>query len=355
MRLTKYAVFGLFVLVFAAGSGDVLANTPFGVAVPERTAGAGSDGWWGSWLATIAAWQSAFYQDLIAALKAFRERPDAAFLLIGLSFAYGVFHAAGPGHGKVVISTYMLASGETLKRGILISCAASAAQAITAIVFIGIAAVLLNLTSIAITETTQVLELGSYALIILLGLWLLKQRGTVLLNRWRKPAHSHHHGHHDHEDHHHEHHHHDHGHDHDDHHHHHHAHDGHCSSCGHAHVAAPDQLTGPLTLKAALSAILAVGLRPCSGALIVLVFALRIDLFWIGALATFAMAAGTALTVSALSAFAVFMRDRALRLAGGTPGRMAIAADVVGVSGALLITALGVVLFLAAYQSGITF
>lgn len=331
-------------------SGHALANSPFGVAVPERSVGLASDGWWSGFFATIAAWQSAFYQDMIAALKAFRERPDAAFLLIGLSFAYGVFHAAGPGHGKVVIGTYMLASGETLKRGVLISCAACVAQAFTAIALIGIAALLLNLTSIAITETTYALELGSYGLIILLGLWLLRQRGTAFLGRlsdWRQArqgdhAHHHHHGHHTEHTHDHEHH--DHG----------HHHDGYCSSCGHAHVAVPDQLTGPLTLKTALSAILAVGLRPCSGALIVLVFALRIDLFWIGVLATFAMAAGTAMTVSALSAFAVFLRDRALRLTGGQPGRMTLAADFVGVAGALLITLLGGVLFMAAYQSGVT-
>jgi ABC-type nickel/cobalt efflux system permease component RcnA len=54
----------------------------------------------------INAYQQEFYRSLTGALKAMREDGSKLWVLIGLSFAYGVFHAAGPGHGKAVIVLY---------------------------------------------------------------------------------------------------------------------------------------------------------------------------------------------------------------------------------------------------------
>ncbi|TIU27332.1 MAG: delayed-early response protein/equilibrative nucleoside transporter, partial [Mesorhizobium sp.] len=51
--------------------------------------------------------QQEFYHSLAAAMKAMRQDGSKLWLLVGLSFAYGIFHAAGPGHGKAVISSYM--------------------------------------------------------------------------------------------------------------------------------------------------------------------------------------------------------------------------------------------------------
>ncbi len=70
------------------------------------------------------------------------------------------------------------------------------------------------------------------------------------------------------------------------------------------------------TLAQAWTAILAVGVRPCSGAIIVLVFALSQGLFLAGVAATFVMALGTGLTVASLAVLAVSARSVAIRLSG---------------------------------------
>lgn len=314
---------------------------------------AASTGVFGLWFGTIAKLQSDFYQELVGALRAFRSNPNAVWLLMGLSFAYGIFHAAGPGHGKAIISSYVLANGETLKKGVMLSFASAFAQAVTAIVLVGGAAVVFNLTSIAIKDTARWFEIGSYALVTLLGIWLVWVKAIEpMLGRGHHHDHSHDHGHHHHaHDHHHghahhDHDHHDHGHSHD------HVHqigaDGVCSTCGHAHAPTPEMVEGELTWKKAGSIILAVGLRPCSGALVVLVFALSQGMILAGVGSTLAMALGTGITVSALAALAVGAKGAAIRLFGGDSVWADRIHRSIEIGGALLVLGLGISLLVAA-------
>lgn len=311
------------VLAFAAPS-------PFGIATPD---GSGSTAWAGP-LAPLFQWiarqQALFYRDLTGALGDLTQSGHAALILVALSFAYGVFHAAGPGHGKAVIATYLLATGEKLKRGVVISFASAFVQALTAIVVVSIGTLILNVTAMTMTRATDALEIASYALITLCGLWLL---WTRLSGR------GHHHGHdhgaaaqaHDHR--------HDHDHGHDHHHHHHDPAHGLVCDCGHSHAPDPAALDKPLTLANAWTAILAVGVRPCSGAVIVLVFAISQKLYWAGILSVLVMALGTGLTVSALAALAVKAKDLALRFSGGeslTQLRVINGLQVVAASGILV-------------------
>ena len=97
-----------------------------------------------------------------------------------------------------------------------------------------------------------------------------------------------------------------------------HVHDEHC---GHSHGPTPDQLAGPGGWRRGLGAILAVGLRPCSGAILVLVFALAQGLFWAGIAATFVMGLGTAITVATIAVIAVSAKGLARRLSAGARGR----------------------------------
>jgi len=306
------------------------AQSPFGVALPEAAPSA-AGGPFKSFFLWIAQQQSEFYKAMVEAVKAIKSSGHATWFLVGLSFLYGVFHAAGPGHGKVVLSSYVLASNETARTGIVVSFAASLVQAVSAIALIGVAAVALNLTSIAITDTTAVFETGSYALVAALGLFLVWKKvvrplgsmlarsrpGLVavpagagehnLMQQHEAVHHGHHdHDHHAHSGHHHHHHHHDHDHG---------AHDHCCHMTGADQAAAISRSATPV--KDAMAAILAVGMRPCSGALIVLVFALSQGLFWAGILATFAMALGTGIVVAALVLLSVAARDTALKLASG--------------------------------------
>lgn len=331
------------------------AQSPFGVALPE-TSSAPSSGPFQGFFLWVAQQQSAFYKEMVQAVKAIKTSPSAAWFLIGLSFLYGVFHAAGPGHGKVVLSSYVLASNDTARTGVLISFAAAMVQAVSAIVLIGIAAIILNMTSIAITETTAVFESGSYALVAALGVFLVWKKVVqpliaILFSPQFQPTPAHSpagHGHaavghemHSHED--------D-AHAHHDHSNHDHFHQGHDHCC---HVAGADQAaaiaSSATPFKDAVAAIVAVGLRPCSGALIVLVFALSQGIFWVGILSTFAMAFGTGIVVAALVVLSVTARETAVRLAG-RQSRLAgrIQASLEGAA-AVLVLGLGLTLLYASF------
>ncbi|MFZ4809230.1 MAG: nickel/cobalt transporter [Hyphomicrobiaceae bacterium] len=302
-----------------------------------------------------------------------------------ISFLYGVFHAAGPGHGKFVISSYALANAETLRRGVLVSFMAAFLQAVSAIVLVGVLVMVVKATSLDIRRAEAMLETASWALIAGLGAWLLWTRLSPLLARRAVPAaghaHVHHaHAHHDHghahahahshahthaqghHDHHHGHHQHHapaHGahahHDHAGHHHHHHHQHGAeaaCEACGHLHAPSPADLQGRWSWRQAWSIAAAVGIRPCTGAIAVLLFSLGIGLLAAGIFATFAMAIGTALTVSALAALAVTSRDLAARLTGAESrwaGRIQTAA---GIAGSLAVLVLGTAFFIASLSGG---
>ena len=264
----------------------------------------------------------------------------AALMLALLSFLYGVVHAIGPGHGKAIISSYVVANDETVRRGIIISFIAAGLQALTAIALVGILALSLNATGLEINAWSNQLETVSYALIALVGLWLLVSQLTRLFQRWRahhKPASlsaasvtQHHH----------------HDHDHGDGHHHHHGHShGDGEAC--SHMVEPSAVAGPFSWRKTLAVVLSVGVRPCTGAILVLVFAFAQGLFWAGVAATFAMALGTAITVAALATLALGSRELALRLGGGSgPWAEAIWA-ICSIGGSALILLLGATLFFA--------
>ncbi|HXX26628.1 MAG TPA: nickel/cobalt transporter [Pseudolabrys sp.] len=276
----------------------------------------------GGFTGWILAEQAKFYLQLSSLIRASKADGSAAYTLLGISFLYGIFHAAGPGHGKAVISSYLVANDETWRRGVILSFASAVLQALTAIAIVGVAAVLLGATAHAMGNTVRVIEIVSYALIVAIGVRLFWVKGRSFLNLLRAERHDHHdHHHHDNA------HGHDHGHGHDHAHHHHgHGHDHHhhgeeeASAWGHAHAPEPGELKGPHWLRRGLTAIVAVGLRPCSGAIIVLVFALAQGLFWIGVASTFAMGLGTAITVAIVATIAVGARGFAGRLAKSKPG-----------------------------------
>ncbi len=301
------------------------------------------------------------------------------WLLVGLSFAYGVFHAAGPGHGKAVISSYMLANEVALKRGVVLSFVSALLQGATAIVVVGIAFLVLRVTALSMTDATWFLETASYALVAAFGAWLLWQKLAPRLARlagrapahslsaaavplaWEEPARTGSVGLPP-----------DHVHsadcgcgpemrlnwrgaprptlafDHD--------HSGlapgaTCATCGHAHAPDPAMISGDrFDWRTAWSAVAAVGLRPCSGALIVLTFAFLNGLWLGGVVSVLAMSIGTALTVAALATLAVTAKNVAVRLAGdGRTGNAVHATIEIG--GAAMVLLLGLVLLTASLQA----
>ena len=318
-------------LAFAAI--DAASAQPFGLARGSAPPQFGPVMGW------ILEKQAEFYRMMSGTIRAAKADGSAAWTLLGISFIYGIFHAAGPGHGKAVISSYLVANNETWKRGVALSFASAIVQALTAIAIVGIAAVLLGATAKMMGDTVRVIEEVSYALIILIGLRLLWVKGRAFVSLLRQRGdghHAHDHGH----DHHH-HHGHDHGHAHG---HHHHDHGDEAHAWGHAHAPEPAELTGKHWLRRGLAATVAVGLRPCSGAIIVLVFALAQGLFWIGVASTFVMGLGTAITVATIATIAVAARGFAGRLAKAKPGAGLIALRGLETAAAGLIIVFGVAL-----------
>ncbi|MBS1182576.1 MAG: high-affinity nickel-transport protein [Proteobacteria bacterium] len=350
-RSLRIAAAGLVVLLVAA---PALASTgPFGVGLPEPAATGGA--FLPGLFRTIAVWQAGFYRDLTATLGAMKADGSAGVWLMTLSFLYGVLHAVGPGHGKAVISTYVLANRETARNGAVLALVSALAQAVTAVTMVVVAAVLLGATSIAMTRAAAVLETGSFALIVVLGLWLVWRKivrplGNRFAERYAPVAvtvggapavmassfagavlHD------------------DCGHD--------HTRLGlklprpthvHDDGCGHLHAPSPEIAAGRLDWKKAWSAVAAVGLRPCTGALIVLVFALSQGLFIVGIAAAFAMALGTGLTVAVLTLAAVATRGLAVRLAGAGSGDLAYSLHAIIEAGAALAVLLFGLLMLGA-------
>lgn len=365
------AVAALFVVTTLAFAQAEVKKSPFGAgpapapATSSNTVSApvGSSGLWGWVMAT----QQHYQREMATAVRELKTASPmaAALSLAFISFMYGVLHAAGPGHGKAVISSYVLANRQTMRRGIALSFLSAFFQACSAILMVAVLALALKATSLTMKSAESWIEIASWALVAMVGVWLLYRQvkpmlagGAAYDHDHSQAAAGHVHGPgcgHDHalvkssarvafptpttahvhgpgcahE--------HDHGH-------------VHSASCGHVHMPEPSQLQGPWVWSKAISLAMTVGIRPCTGAILVLLFALSQGILWAGIFATFMMSLGTALTVSALAALAVGSRDLALRLAGKESAWAGRVESAVGIGGALLVILLGTTGFLFALR-----
>ncbi len=265
----------------------------------------------------------------------------AAWTLMLLSFAYGVLHAAGPGHGKAVISAWLLATENQLRRGILVAFMSSLVQAGTAIVVVSSLLLLVGGAGTATRNAAAFLESASFALIAAMGAYLLysafagHRHGAVAASAAGQahgksaqvhfeivnPTSPHHHDHH-----------HDHGAD---------------CDCGHAHVPTARDVSGKWSWRKAFTLAFAVGIRPCTGALLVLVFANALGLYWAGVVSTFVMAFGTFITVSCVAALAVYSKQLAEKLAARDARWLGRMGTLMRFGGGLGIMVFGAVLFMA--------
>ncbi len=180
LRGRHLALLALALVALAAADGalHLLAAqaTPFGgrpTTPPPQEAG-GIIGW-------ILAKQAEFYRAMSSTIRAAKTDGSAFWTLLGISFAYGVFHAAGPGHGKAVISSYLVANEETARRGIVLSFVSAMLQALVAVLIVGIGAWLLGATARTLCSTERAIEIVSYGLIAVLGAWLVFTKGRGFL------------------------------------------------------------------------------------------------------------------------------------------------------------------------------
>jgi nickel/cobalt exporter len=338
---------------------DAASTGPFGAGLPD------GDGVPGAALfprlvGLLISIQLYFNQHITAAVRAIRHDGSAIWTLLALSFAYGVVHAAGPGHGKAVVSSYLLATRQTLRNGITLAFVASLAQAAGAIALILIASLVLHMTSVAMTQADFYFEIASDALIVMLGCWLVWSKivrpawprrlnfepvnafappllaGAMIKGASRFQAtevmelptassplprsplltgatpftHN----------------------------------DIGACDCGHFHMPEAAAVEGSLDWRKAWTVVASTALRPCTGALIVLVFSISQGLLLAGIGATLVMGLGTALTVASLAVLAVSARKTAFMLTGADSPLARKLMRGIEVCGAIAVLAFGTLL-----------
>ena len=280
--------------------------------------------------AQVTAWavqqQRAFQNELAQLIMAARRgEGGVVWGLIGASALYGFVHAVGPGHGKFLIGSAGLGSRARARTMAILAIASSLAQGLTAVVLVygGLGLLALG-TGWAVKATDEVLTPLSYGVIALIGLVLI-WRGARALQRHLRPAridanvHEHGHGH---------------GHAHD------HVHGEHCG-CGHRHGPTADEIANLHGWRDALALIAGIAIRPCTGAVMVLVIAWQTGLDALGIFAVFAMALGTGAFTAMVALASVSVREASFSVSGSTAARLSVIAP------SLQLAAGGIVLMLS--------
>lgn len=243
--------------------------------------------WLGGGLDRLALWaaeaQRAAQDRLAGAVRALRAgQPGAVVGLLGICFLYGLLHAAGPGHGKALIGGYGLARRVPVGRLAGLALAASLAQAAVAVALVAAVTGILGLGRDAVTAAGQGwVTVAGNAMVAGLGLWLML-RGWQGLRRGRAPDHEPGH-----------------------------AHPPGCG-CGHAHGPSLDEAARIHSFRDAALLVAGIALRPCTGALFLLVLTWQLGIFGSGIAGAFAMGLGTATVTIGVAALAVWSREGAL-------------------------------------------
>ncbi|NOC93193.1 MULTISPECIES: nickel/cobalt transporter [Ruegeria] len=279
---------------------------------------------WGSGgFDSLAAWaageQREFQNQIARSLRAARaEQPEAVATLLTVCFAYGFFHAIGPGHGKVLIGGYGLGRRVAFWRLSAISVLSSLGQAVTAVVLVYAGVLVFQMSRESLVGTTeQVMAPISYGAIALIGLWLVARSLRSFAKRRTTSPHDHHHHENDHS--------------------HHPHHDGEvCSDCGHRHGPTAQEVANVGSLREALILIAGIAARPCTGALFVLILTWQMGIAMVGIAGAFAMALGTALVTTLVGWTSFGLRGGLLASASATRFASVLAPTIELVAGLII-------------------
>lgn len=286
---------------------------------------------------TVERWAAAGQHDAQNAMAGLLRRlkaGDGAALagLLGFCFAYGFFHAAGPGHGKVLIGGYGLGRRVPMGRLAGLAVASSLAQAATAVALVYAGVFLLDWSRERMVDTAEAwLAPLSYVLIGMVGLWLLLRGARKLwAQRGRAVVHGHDHAH--------AHHHHDDAHDHGN---------STCADCGHKHGPSIAEVAEVRSWRDALVLIGAVAVRPCTGALFLLILTWRMGIDAAGIAGAFVMGLGTASVTVLVAVVSVTARESTLAQIAGGPAT-ARALSLIEIVAGLLVVLVAAQLFASA-------
>ena len=295
----------------------------------------------------VYAQQKIFHGQMTGSLSSLADTSafSAGVTLVVGSFLYGIFHAAGPGHGKVILSTYLATNPERIGRSVAMALASALMQGVVAVFLVYGLFYIFDLVPRESKAAVLWSERISYLLVIGLGFWLFWRGARPLWRSLQNNGHDHHHVHHSHHDHD-EHHHHD-G------HHHHHAPGEVCSSCGHTHMPTDEQVAKASDWRSVLGVVVSIGLRPCSGAVLVLIFARFAGIPLAGVASVFAISLGTAITVAAIALLDLQVRNFAERLAGSSSRGLEIAPHLFSCAGGIVLCLFGYGLLSGTFVSGV--
>jgi len=256
----------------------------------------------------VSRWAAQMQRDvqngMAASLRALRAgEPGALLGLWGLCLTYGFVHAAGPGHGKLVIGGYGLGVRVKARKLAGLAVASSLAQALTAVIFVTVAVTVFGLGRAQLTAAADfIMAPLSYGLIALVGLWLACRGARKLLRtRPEKPA-------------------------------------AVCSDCGHAHGPSIEQTDAVRTWRDAVAVIGLIAIRPCTGVIFLLILTYALDVYWVGIIGALVMGVGTAAFTGIVAFAAVGARESTLAQAASAQS-MAILMSVAELAAGILIAA----------------
>lgn len=281
--------------------------------------------------------QRSLNQLLAEQLKQTKVNPlISGLMLVTISFTYGVLHATGPGHGKVIISTYIATHPLRLKKSLVLTLCASLLQGIVAIILVSFVLGLLHLSTKHLQQSNMWIEKLSYLFIVLLGTFLfirtikqllhnkhIKQKPLLIKSirplttknsfiiKSTKQSN---------------------------------VQTNHCG-CGHKHMLSDTDLQG--SYRSIFLVIIAMGIRPCSGAILILLLASLLNVYFWGVISTLAMSLGTSLTISIIAIIVHTLRHRALKLADNYQF-IGFLFPTLMLLGSILLILMGILLYLGA-------
>lgn len=248
----------------------------------------------------VSEWQREFNVALSGALNRLNENQQQAGLtLMAVSFIYGVFHAVGPGHGKFILTSYLSFEQTKLPQAVKITLLSALVQGLVAIGLVTIIVVIFTLSRSYFNLALKWVERGSFVVMMLFGLYWCyqalksvraKPKGFQIRHLQKiapkSPLITAHH-----------------------------QHSADCS-CGHKHLPSSSEIATATDWKSTLMLIFSIGLRPCSGAILVLFLSYTLDLYLWGVASALLMATGTGLTLTLFACLVLFARRKAVHISG---------------------------------------
>ncbi|WP_407951487.1 nickel/cobalt transporter [Photobacterium carnosum] len=267
---------------------------------------------WPTMLMESIKWQRDINGQLSDLLYDAQQNITAAYSLVGLSFLYGIFHSLGPGHGKMIVTTYLATNPAKIKASLIMTVVSAFVQAVVAITLVSILLVFFKSSMRQVNDAADQFISYSFMAMLLLGVIVIYRSLKQVWQLRTAPLHHHDHG-------------------------------DNCG-CGHKHFANADEINQATSLREYIVIIFSIGIRPCTGAILVLLFANMVGLYWLGVISAILMAIGTALTTSAIALLTLSGKKIVSRYLATNDRQRTMTSIILKLFGGVLLVLLGLLL-----------